>query len=276
MSQTDPRESTGTPHSAEGSMHSGGDRGAIVLSGGTETTTPVAEGLSLLVSLQEIDREVLALRVLKDELPAKVAAVRDRLDQAEAEQAAARGALDQMVRDRRDREAKLEETKAHIARLKNRTGEIKTNTAYFAHLKEIEAAEKQRTAVEDEILGLMEKVETAEKDLSALNARVTEEIAGFEGRRRELELEYAHVDGEIDEKTKAREKLAAALDPLLLSRYEMVRVQMRGTAVVPARNATCTGCRMRLPPQLFNQVREGRSIIDCPHCHRILYWNPSA
>lgn len=275
MSQTDPRQSTEPPQSGEDLMHSGGGPSAFFLGGRTETTTPLSEGLALLVSLQEIDREVLALRVLKDELPGKVAALRDRLDQAEAEQAAARGALDQMNRDRRDREAKLEETKAHIARLKNRSGDIKTNTAYFAHLKEIDAAEKLRSAVEDEILGLMEKVEAAERDLSAFDAKVSEESAGFEGRRQELEREYAHVDAGIDEKTKARENLAAALDPGLLSRYENIRVQMRGTAVVPARNATCTGCRMRLPPQLFNQVREGRAIIDCPHCHRILYWNPS-
>jgi predicted nucleic acid-binding Zn-ribbon protein len=92
-----------------------------------------------------------------------------------------------MNRDRRDREAKLEETKAHIARLKNRSGDIKTNTAYFAHLKEIDAAEKLRSAVEDEILGLMEKVEAAEGDLSAFDAKVSEESASFEGRRQELE-----------------------------------------------------------------------------------------
>ena len=48
-----------------------------------------------------------------------------------------------------------------VEKLKARTSEIKTNKEYPALLKEIETAEKENKAIEDEILVLMEKIDAA-------------------------------------------------------------------------------------------------------------------
>jgi predicted nucleic acid-binding Zn-ribbon protein len=46
--------------------------------------------------------------------------------------------------------------------------------------------------------------------------------------------------------------------------------------VVTARGGICTGCRMHIPPQLFNELQKFRDHVrQCPNCHRILLWRPA-
>ena len=62
------------------------------------------------------------------------------------------------------------------------------------------------------------------------------------------------------------------MDPQLRSKYEMIFDRRGGNAVVAAVDCICTGCRMRIPPQFYNELLKFRDIRQCPNCHRILFW----
>ena len=55
-------------------------------------------------------------------------------------------------------------------------------------------------------------------------------------------------------------------------RYEMIFSRRGGLAVAPAKSGTCQGCRMRMPPQLYNEIQKHLKIHFCPNCQRILYY----
>jgi predicted nucleic acid-binding Zn-ribbon protein len=38
------------------------------------------------------------------------------------------------------------------------------------------------------------------------------------------------------------------------------------------RDGFCTGCNVRLRPQMYNEVRTGESIATCDSCSRLLYY----
>ena len=60
------------------------------------------------------------------------------------------------------------------------------------------------------------------------------------------------------------------LSSSLVRRYTQLRDQRRGQAVAEARDGSCMGCNMQLPPQLYNTLFKGDEMYFCPHCQRIL------
>lgn len=57
----------------------------------------------------------------------------------------------------------------------------------------------------------------------------------------------------------------------LLETYDSLVRMGRRPAVVPASNAHCGGCHLRLPPQLDSSLRRRQSLCPCPHCRRLLF-----
>lgn len=90
------------------------------------------------------------------------------------------------------------------------------------------------------------------------------------------------IDEQIGEKTapaaavlavleKRRARLRKKIPGLLLASYDALARARRRPVVVPLQNAHCSGCRLRLPPQLVSSIRRHRTLCPCPYCHRLLY-----
>ena len=107
------------------------------------------------------------------------------------------------------------------------------------------------------------------KELSEAIAKGRIDLAAAE---KEIAAEVEELKGNIGKHRKAREKIAENIDASLLSRYQMIFNRRAGVAVALARAGTCQGCRMRLPPQLYNEIQKHLQIYFCPNCQRILYY----
>jgi predicted nucleic acid-binding Zn-ribbon protein len=68
-----------------------------------------------------------------------------------------------------------------------------------------------------------------------------------------------------------RTRLRKKIPGLLLASYDALARTGRRPIVVPVLNAHCSGCRLRLPPQLDSSIRRHRTLCPCPYCHRLLY-----
>ena len=69
-----------------------------------------------------------------------------------------------------------------------------------------------------------------------------------------------------------RTELIQTVDGELRRKYEMIFSRRGGLAVVEIREGACQGCRIRVPPQLFNEIQRNEHVILCPSCQRILFW----
>src|SRR4030067_347345 len=136
------------------------------------------EQLSLLIALQKIDTKIRTATEEKNKLPDILATLERRRAEGREELDKAREALQTAQKNKRDRDKDLEAGIKKIEKLKSRTSDIKTNKEYTALLKEIETAEQEDKAIEDEILGLMEKIDAAAEQIAAAEKGATLEEAG--------------------------------------------------------------------------------------------------
>ena len=129
---------------------------------------------------------------------------------------------------------------------------------------EIELAEKR---LKEYAAGI--KVKKAQ--VEETEALMTERRKDLEAKQTELQSIEAETASQVAEFTAQAAKAQAKIDERLLEAYHNVR---NGLAVVTVRRDACGGCFNRIPPQRQMEIRQGKKIIICEYCGRILVADP--
>ena len=153
--------------------------------------------LPRLIELQAIDLRIAEIKHQRRLIPDRLAAARAPLHSATEALKQAGASVEALTKERRTCERDLDAQESHIEKMKARTGEIKTNKEYQAHLFEIEMANKKKGEVEEKILGLMETIEQLQREMAAAQARVREAEAAFEREQRLLNESDAALSKEL-------------------------------------------------------------------------------
>ena len=95
-------------------------------------------------------------------------------------------------------------------------------------------------------------------------AAQSETTTAWEQRKKEL-LETVH---ELSAKAKEVEK---GIQPKNRARFMRLLESKGGTALSEVIDGSCSLCHFALRPHLQQRVRRVEEIIDCEHCHRILF-----
>lgn len=106
-------------------------------------------------------------------------------------------------------------------------------------------------------------------------ALMTERRKDLEAKQTELQSIEAETASQVAEFTAQAAKAQAKIDKRLLEAYQRIRHNVRnGLAVVTVRRDACGGCFNRIPPQRQMEIRQGKKIIICEYCGRILVADP--
>jgi predicted nucleic acid-binding Zn-ribbon protein len=226
--------------------------------------------LNLLLKLQEHDT---ALDAIQEKIAAATVLISAKTKEAEALKSSLKSAKDALTAAQMKKKQLEGEAEAKEQLVKKHQGELnslKSNDAYKAMLLEIDMAKQAVNQIEESILGAMETVDAAEKDLKAKEQKVKAEEGVIRSAAAAMQSDLDAVAA--DEKTKraARDEFAATVPAALLSRYDAIR-KRGGASIVALVNNTCTGCRMKLPPNKVNDVKKAKAMIVCDSCSRILY-----
>ena len=93
-----------------------------------------------------------------------------------------------------------------------------------------------------------------------------------EAERKSIQEKMAHGDTVWKEQTERREVISKQLEANLVKLYDILKEKRQGLGVVGAKDETCQGCFVNIPPQMFIEVQKNNALIRCPNCNRILYW----
>jgi len=229
------------------------------------------KNLALLEELQRMDLRIDGHNAAKLKLQEEMAALDAKIAEASAVRAEREEAVAALEEEKRSLEENLVTESDNIVRSEARLKEIKTQKEYQAVSKEITAARKLKAELEDQVLQRITRIDELKAEIAGLEDGFMEMEKGIEAEKGERqskidELERVNV-GDLVE----REKVAKGLPVSSVKRYEALRERRQGLAVVEARDGSCLGCNMNLPPQIYNNLYKQIELITCPHCQRVLF-----
>ena len=230
------------------------------------------EQLEKLIALQTIDQRVSEMEREKSQIPQSITFLEGELKKEEEKFLAEKAELEKLQKDRRQKEKDLEEEVDKVKKAEARVLEIKTNKEYQAVLKEIASAKKLNRQREEEILEILEKFEEAqqrtargEKELEDKRKETLRQVSELKQKEASFEQKMA---GEVRQRKEKEREISREL----LRRYRMLAEKRQGIAVARVAQGACQACHMNLRPQLYIELQRQESLIICPNCSRILFW----
>ncbi len=232
--------------------------------------------LERLIALQKLDTTAdTARRTLADE-PERERALETRLEEARNAVAAAKARVADNQNARRAIEKDVAVHQGRLSKFREQAMAVKTNVEYHAIQKEISFAQTEIKALEDKILEGMIEADELGAAMKKAEADLSAEQKAIEAARKAMTAEHDELNASLERIARERGALVSALEPALLSSFELVSRRRNGVAVAEAVDGICTICHVRLRPQVFNNVRRNDQIVQCDSCNRFLYFVPKA
>ena len=115
--------------------------------------------------------------------------------------------------------------------------------------------------------------------LETLKKSKEEEKKAYEPKLEELKSLMKTLEEKTQsqvQEIKKKEALVEQMDSKITSFYAKIRRWAGNTSVVCVFKQACGGCFIKLNDTIYSEILKGNDIINCPHCGRILYANPSS
>lgn len=229
------------------------------------------EELKRLIQLQHLDTTIRNLQQTREKLAR---------DAAEAEKSAAdaRKALLSRTEDQKTfrkemdrREGDLKSIEEKINKLESQLNIVKTNKEYSAIQHEILGQKADKSRLEDEILKMMEQVESHQSQVKQAEGKTKEADSKLAEKKQAIENAIKDAEARIERVRGERTALAEGISPSFVGPYERLLVRGDGRAMVPCRNFVCSGCRMSVTANTVSLLMGGDKLVNCHSCGRILY-----
>ena len=230
--------------------------------------------LDLLLTIQHLNDEIENTEAQLKKIPKETAKLEMQIEARESDLKTAEARIVELKKDYKLKELEIADNEAKSAKLNTQTFAVKTNEEYRAILSEVDFIRKKNREIEDEMIIMMEE----EEKLKASIDRVRAEAKEFTQTTQERIAMLRRDDETLTEKLKlARAELDRNLGLLpqdIKALYGRIS-NVRGKAVCPIIDNTCTGCFASIPHQMLNEVKQRNKIVLCETCGRILVYTPS-
>ncbi|KDN85738.1 zinc ribbon domain-containing protein [Kitasatospora cheerisanensis] len=229
-----------------------------------------------LLDLQAIDSRLDQLAHRRRSLPEHA-----EIDKATADHTAlkdlvvaAQAQLGDTTREQAKAEADVEQVRSRAARNQQRmdSGAV-TSPKDLENLQHENASlAKRQGDLEDVVLEVMERLESAQTRVTELTARLEHSavvVAEAEGRR---DAKFAEIDAEAEKVRRDREAVANVIPADLMKAYLRLREQQGGVGAARLYQRRCEGCRTEFSITEFNAIKAepADKVLRCENCGRIL------
>jgi len=202
--------------------------------------------------------------------PESFAAVDRQWQQANEEMTRLQQSIEQLSKERRRVEGELGEQQEILKKYQGQLMLVKNQQQYAAAWKEIDATRKQVKELEDADLKTMGEIESLQADLDQRRGGSADLKSRWDEAHNAWQHSLGDLRTEVDQLKKRAEEIETRLPERLRRDFQQIFKQRQGIAVARIINDSCSACRTRIRPALFQQLKRGE-LVYCEGCRRILY-----
>lgn len=143
---------------------------------------------------------------------------------------------------------------------------------------ELATLARRQSDLEDVVLEVMERMETAQARVAEMSAQRDEAQARRDEVGAALLAAQSEIDAEIGKLTAERATAAGTIPEDLLALYERVRAANGGVGAAAIRQRRCEGCRLELDISEINAIKAAPAdqVVRHEECGRILVRVPDS
>ena len=231
----------------------------------------IEQKLKALYELQTIHSEIDKIRIVRGELPMEVADLEDDVAGLETRIHKIKEEINELEDEIVNRKNTMKQAAAAIKKYEEQQNNVKNNREYEALSKEIEIQGLDILVSEKKIKEYTFEIGNKTRVLEVAEASLVERHKDLDLKKSELDVITKETEKEEDAAMKKAAKAEKLIEERLLIAYERLRSNAKnGLAVVTVSRDSCSGCFNKIPPQRQSDIRQGKKIIVCEHCGRIL------
>ena len=231
----------------------------------------MSDQIQTLRQLQEVDAQLYQLRREQQHKPLALERTKQLVAEQQAKAQASEAHMKALQLQQKEQELELSTKEANVKKLQMQLFQVKTNKEYTAIQHEIEQTKADVSLIEEEILKVMDAIETASQDRQAQSAQAATGQARLQDEEVRLNQELRAIEEQIGRLQGQRNDLLPLINAPMLAVYERVLTSRDGLAMVPLVQESCGGCHMVQPPQVVSEVHLNAKLVTCESCNRILY-----
>jgi uncharacterized protein len=118
---------------------------------------------------------------------------------------------------------------------------------------------------------LMDPAEKVKAEMAVAEKKAATARESIARQMTDLDAKGKALDSQLKQLTAERTELASKVEEDLLDQFERLFASKGDAAVVALEHEVCTGCHMKVTTQTAHRVKNGREIVSCEQCGRILY-----
>lgn len=202
--------------------------------------------------------------------PESFAAVDREWQTANEEMNRLQQSIDQLSKERRRVEGELADEQELLKKYQGQLMQVKNQQQYAAAWKEIDATRKQVKELEEAALKTMAEIESLQSDLEQRRDGSADLQSRWEAAHEAWQRSLGDLRIEVEHLKQRTASVEAQLSERPKRDFYRIFKQRQNVAVARVVNDSCSACRTRIRPALFQQLKRGE-LVHCEGCHRILY-----
>ena len=228
------------------------------------------ENIKILCELQAIDSKIITAENALKSLPEELEKLENKFKTAEESIKNIIQRLEQNHKNQKKFEIDILKNNEDINKYENQQLIVKTNKEYKALNSEITYRKEKNAQIEENLIELMEAEMVLENEVEEFKKNLEGNRKILEKERDKIEIEMEKLDKKVEKLDKEKQNLSKNIPESLFKKYQILLSHKNGKAIAPIENGICSGCHLKIRPQVIVEISKQKSILVCENCSRIL------